>query len=119
MQGYVAAAEGYANRNERETAIRYLRRARALDPAHPESAFLLTDLLLQDGAPDEAIDTLECVQRADPSFHLAPLMLAKVLLTAGKQDRALAQLDALLALDDLTPDLRQDAEEVRSRIRSV
>lgn len=112
IAGYVFAADFYARRNEEETALRYARRALALDPANADAIYFLADVQLKAGAFDEAVCVLKKGLAADPALAMGHIYLAQILYSRGSREEARTQLNTLLALERADPACRNQAERL-------
>ena len=65
----------------------------------------------------DAVSALERAVQADPSFHYVYLALAQILASLSKSDRARECLERLLALEEVSEDVRVPAQDLLARLR--
>lgn len=118
VKGMIEAAEFYVDRGDLPRALKHIRRAYALAPGEPVVAMTLADILIRTQAPDEALRVLRKTVEADPGFHEAYVLSARLLASLARKQEALQQLATLLALDGVDPHVRREAEALRSQLRA-
>ncbi|MBI2422189.1 MAG: tetratricopeptide repeat protein [Candidatus Hydrogenedentes bacterium] len=114
VKGYLDAVRFYEELKDPAAACRYLRRANALDPGHLGVAMALTDYQLKQGAPQDAVATLERCVSADAHCATGHLMLAQVLRLLGATDRAQGHLAHVLTMAGASEEERQQAGNLRA-----
>jgi tetratricopeptide (TPR) repeat protein len=98
VQGLVWRGRLLSIGNDYPAAVRDLRQALALDPAHFQARWYLAAAIAQE-APEEAAAHLEMLRRDRPDFRQTTLVLAKVRRSLGQHEQARALLDELLNSD--------------------
>ena len=116
MMGLLSTAERYLEQGSLPAALRHLRRAHALDPAHHTAAIALTDPLLQSEAPDAACTVLEDTLTADAEFIVGRLMLAKLLAAFNRAGEARTHIEALSQRTGLPQNIRAEIDALQGKL---
>ena len=109
----------HLQRQEKEAAIRELRRAVALDPRSPAAHLLLGQAYLAQGAFEMMAEAKAELQQAldlDPNLLWARFYLAKIYLDLGRLDRAQDELERGLRIRPDVPHFLSLLGEVQRRL---
>ncbi len=90
----------YRQRQDSESASRELAEAWRANPTDPIVAFELGDTLRHLGQPQRALELLNQALELEPELLLARWSRGKVYLTLGDDERALADLEAAVPVDN-------------------
>ena len=111
VMGCLCASNFHADRDGGPTALRYARRAVALQPENTDATTFLVDLLLKQGDAEGAIEALKAGLNANPAFHMGKVFLAQILGQLGRLEEGREQMNALLREEDVDAACRERAEQ--------
>ncbi len=111
-----ALARGRRERNDRAGEIEILRETLRAHPRHAGTLTALADALLAIGKQDEALRTLEQLERARPGDLRVKVRLAVVDFEARRFEQAARRFDEVLAANPEQPEVWFFLAEVRRRM---
>jgi SAM-dependent methyltransferase len=114
----LAAADHWLGRGDTARAADLARESHALDPASPESAIFLADMLIRLQRVNDAADVLERTLEVNPGFHYGYLALARIQAALSRRSAADERLRSLLAMGGVDVKLRLEAERERAKLIS-
>ena len=117
VEGLMIAAEMREARGEPESALRFLRQARDLEPANEYALVPLVNALLQRGETAEAIGYLRRAVETDPTAHWARLLLARVMEATSRHAEANEELRVLLEQPEIPKEIAAAARELKVAIQ--
>ena len=117
LDGLRRAADLLMSRGEDDEAAVYMTDAHALAPENEDVATPLADLLLKQQRIDDALAVLERCVEANPRYHYGKFAAARILSAVRRYPEAQARLESLLLMENLDPDLRDQARQQLEQIR--
>lgn len=109
-------AHHYQDAGDGSRALACARKAHALEPKDAHTTLFLVDLLVQAQEWDEALETLREGLEADPEFHYARLVLARLLTLRAHREEARACIEVLLASADVPQKIALDAQALLKKL---
>ncbi len=116
MAVLLAEAERRDAQGQSEEAIKHLGKIQRMDPANQDAASFLADVLLRTGQAQQAVEVIDEAVQADPAFHRGYLFAARILAAKNNAHEAAIRLKTLLSRDDVPPELRAEAEQLRGKL---
>lgn len=109
-----AAAEWKESSGDLPGAVHCLQQAHALIPGDETTAVFLTDLLLRQGAVNDAVTLLQSVLAVNAAYHYGRYTLVRLLLALQRNVEAQTELELLLTQPGVPQELAAKARELRS-----
>lgn len=112
-------AESLAAQDRIDEALDMVRQAKRLGSARRETVFMMADLFLRANLAQDAVDELAAAWQADPSFHEAELMRAKLLASLARREEAGLCLSELLGHEGLPGKIEEQARALLANMQGA